>query len=52
MIDVLDELLVRLCACLDRKVGHVVPDRLHISLHEPIDLNECKEGVYGDASHV
>ena len=52
VVNVFDELLVRLRARLDSEVGEVVLNRLHVGLHESVDLHEGKERVHSDAAEV
>lgn len=52
VLNVFDELLVVILARLDREVGDVSFDRLHISLDKAVDLNKGKERAKGDTAHV
>lgn len=52
VLNVFDELLVVILARLDREVGDVRFDRLHISLDKAVDLNKGKESAKGNTTHV
>ena len=52
VLNVFDELLVVILARLDREVGDVRFDRLHVSLDKAVDLNKGKESAKGDTAHV
>lgn len=50
--DVFDELLVGALARLDREVGRVRLNRLHVGLDESVDLYEGEKRAHGDPADV